>query len=141
MTVAAAKNLVRKKLARVSKKHHYMPVFYRKRWAGADGRICEFSKPYENTLKPKRVHPAGTGYVSSLYEMKGLKDELKDQFEALFLSPVDSKAADALSIMEKDDSAHIWNSEERSAWTRFLLSLLMRMPEDIRDLKAYVVAD
>ena len=33
-------------------KHHYLPVFYLKQWAGKDGRLCEFSRPYKN-VKPK----------------------------------------------------------------------------------------
>ena len=37
-------------------KHHYLPVFYLKSWTGADGRLCEFSRPY--TLKPGQVMPA-----------------------------------------------------------------------------------
>jgi Protein of unknown function (DUF4238) len=124
--------------AQVSKKHHYLPIFYTKRWAGNDGRICEFSKPYASKIKPKRVHPAGTGYVRGLYDMKGLSEELKDQFERLFLKPVDAKAADALFIIENSLASHVWNSDDRSAWTRFILSLLMRMPEDVEHLKALV---
>src|SRR5580692_1218431 len=46
-------------------KHHYIPVFYSKEWAGPDGRLCEYSRPYD-VVKPKRVHPDGTGYVRGL---------------------------------------------------------------------------
>jgi hypothetical protein len=68
--------------------------------------------------------------------MKGVDEELKDQFESSFLQTVDSKAADALAILERDDPAYKWNSNERSAWTRFILALMFRMPEDVQDMKA-----
>ena len=58
-------------VASASEKHHYLPVFYLKEWAGPDGRICEYSRPYD-VVKPKRVHPGGTGYVRGLYAIEGL---------------------------------------------------------------------
>ena len=123
-------------------RHHYLPIFYTKRWALADdGRLCEFSRPFGRVVKPRRVHPAGTGYVDGLYGMRGLSPSLIDQFESLFLSPVDSKAADALSILEQNDPPHVWTSDERSAWTRFILTLVMRMPSDVADLKQIVADD
>lgn len=124
----------------LSRKHHYLPVFYTKRWSTGDQRLCEFSKPYGGTVKPRRVHPEGTGYVRGLYNMRGLPNELKDQFEKLFLQPVDTKASDALAILESDGISHKWRSEERNAWTRFILSLMLRMPEDIENLKAISVS-
>jgi len=45
-------------------KHHYIPVFYLKQWAGVDGRVCEFSKPYDR-VKPRRAHPDGTAYSTA----------------------------------------------------------------------------
>jgi hypothetical protein len=47
-------------------KHHYIPQFYLNRWAGTDGRLCEYSRPYD-IVKPKFVHPSGTGYERGLY--------------------------------------------------------------------------
>ena len=47
-------------------KHHYSPVFYSKEWAGPDRRLCEYSRPFK-LVKPKRVHPDGTGYERGLY--------------------------------------------------------------------------
>jgi hypothetical protein len=42
-------------------KHHYIPEFYLKQWAGPDGRLCEFSRPYKRVL-PRMTHPGGTGF-------------------------------------------------------------------------------
>jgi Protein of unknown function (DUF4238) len=54
-------------------KHHYIPVFYLKQWAGADGRICEFSRPYDR-VKARRVFPDATAYVHGLNKIWGIPD-------------------------------------------------------------------
>jgi len=113
-------------------KHHFLPVFYLKQWAGTDGRLVEFSKPYKNVVKPRRVHPKGTGYVDRLYTIDGLPDELAQEIEREFLSPVDSRAADAMHalLMRKTLS-----DAQRAAWAAFLGTLLLRMPQDIEKFK------
>jgi hypothetical protein len=41
-------------------KHHFIPVFYTKEWGGPDGRVCEYSRPYD-VVKPNcRLCPRGT---------------------------------------------------------------------------------
>jgi hypothetical protein len=116
-------------------KHHYLPKFYLKRWAIYGARLCEFSRPRENKLMSQMVYPDETGFVRGLYEMRGMPGRLREQFELLFLSPVDSQAADALSVLEKS-GRDILTDRLRISWTRFLLTLMLRMPEDVADLKA-----
>lgn len=48
---------------------------------------------------------------------------------------MDSLAADALVALERDGSQARWDGDSRSAWTRFILSLLLRCPEDIESLR------
>ncbi|QRE76991.1 DUF4238 domain-containing protein [Methylobacterium aquaticum] len=117
---------------RNSQKHHYMPVFYLKQWLNKDGQICEYKRLANGAVKPRRTHPSGTGYVRGLYDFVGLEDpELREAFEREFLKPVDTRAAELLQDINAGRRA-MNNPEKRSAWTRFLLSLLMRMPEDIK---------
>ncbi|MCV3206916.1 DUF4238 domain-containing protein [Mesorhizobium sp. YC-39] len=112
-------------------KHHFLPVFYLKRWAQTDGRLVEFSKPFGNEVKPKRVHPEGTGYISRLYAIQGLPDEVAHEMEREFLSPIDSRAADALNTMLDGGE---FSTTQRLAWAGFLATLLSRMPSDIKTL-------
>ena len=114
----------------VPQKHHYLPEFYLSRWKGAGGQLCEFSCPY-NQIKSKRVHPAQTGYVLRLYETRGLPLEQAQQVEQLFMQPVDTLAATALAMLENDDGRIHREPNPRSAWSCFIMSLLMRMPEDL----------
>jgi hypothetical protein len=117
-------------------KHHYIPVFYTKRWAGTDGRLCEYSRPYRQT-KPRRVHPDATGYVRGLYTIPGVPPEIAEHLERRFLLYADSAAADALNIL-LSDSPFITTSTPRSAWSRFMLSLMLRNPEYVARLSALV---
>ena len=115
-------------------KHHFLPVFYLKRWIGDDGRLVQFSRPYRE-VKPLRRHPEGIGFITRLYTVEGLAPELANEMEREFLSPVDSRAADALRIMIDTKKVDSLSAAQRIAWAAFLCSLLMRMPDDIYKLK------
>jgi hypothetical protein len=55
--------------------------------------------------------------------------------ETEFLSPVDSKAAEALVAMIESGSVSNLSEPQRAAWTAFLNSLLVRMPDDIQKMR------
>ncbi len=116
-------------------RHHFLPVFFLKNWAGADGRLVEFSKPYGKVVKPKFVHPKATGFINRLYAIEGLPGELSYEVEKSFLSPVDSRAATAMKALLAGARP---TTAERDAWARFVMSLLMRMPAEITLLKNLV---
>jgi hypothetical protein len=111
-------------------RHHYIPVFYLKRWRGNDGRICEFSRPYRE-IYSRRIYPIQTGFVDRLYEMKGVPAAIAQRVEDEFMKPVDSLASIALAMLENQDEKITHDAKYRSAWSLFLMALLMRMPEDL----------
>jgi hypothetical protein len=121
------------------KKHHYLPAFYLKRWTSEDGLLIEYSRPWKNELRDKRVHPNATGYVKGLYELRDLPPETAQQAEELFFKPADTHAADALDLLY-ENSMPTWQTRERSGWSRFLVSLLLRTPEEIPRVKAALAA-
>jgi hypothetical protein len=111
-----------------AKKHHYLPVFYLKQWAlQPGGKVVEFSRPFGPEVKPRRVHPSGTGYVNRLYASE-FAEVGAWEMERDFFSPVDSRAADA---MRRLISGAVLSDAERQAWATFVVSLLCRMPEDV----------
>lgn len=115
-------------------RHHYIPVFYLKRWAGRDGRLCEFSRPHKDVV-PLRRAPSGTGFVDGLYALKGFPPELTQQVEERFFKTVDDGAAEVLRLLEKDGDRALLSVEQRSSWSRFILSLLTRCPEDLANFR------
>ncbi|AZO34033.1 MAG: DUF4238 domain-containing protein [Mesorhizobium sp.] len=124
-------------------KHHFLPVFYLKEWAGADGRVVQFSRPRPNDkeVKALRRHPSAVGYINGLYAVEGLPEKVANLFETEFTRPVDTEAAAAMRrlMMGRFDSDA--TPKEAVAWIKYLLSLMMRMPADIRRLKHYVKHD
>lgn len=51
------------------------------------------------------------------------------------MSPLDSAAAEALAALEKGDPRMRRDPQMRSAWSRFLMSLMMRMPDHLDTLE------
>jgi hypothetical protein len=116
-------------------RHHFIPAFYLSRWAsGDDGRLCQYSRPYDRVVRNRR-HPTATGFADKLYELRGLEDDLTNMVETKFFSPVDNAAADALALMEAEGNRARWNSQKRTGWAVFLHSLLLRAPEDVAAFK------
>jgi hypothetical protein len=116
-------------------KQHYIPQFYQKRWAGADGRLCEYSRPYD-VVKARMVYPAATGYQAGLYTIRDVAPQIANHTENVFLADADNGAADALVKLSTPD--YIWTSKPRSAWTRFIMSLMHRTPERVEYMKKQI---
>ena len=117
-------------------KHHYLPVFYLKQWAGQDGRLCEFSRPHKE-VKPRMTHPAGAGYIHGLYTFDDVAPEIRDFLEQQFFLKADDRAHVALQFMLTDQLD--FDALTRSAWSRFLMTLLHRNPEGIERTRRQVI--
>ena len=111
--------------------HHYIPKFYLKKWTLADQRLCQYSIPFGQTVKPLRVHPSQTGKKDDLYKLYGFPESISQQVESDYLKLVDGNAKHALDYLCENKTISFSNSKLRGAWTQFFLSLLTRMPEDI----------
>jgi uncharacterized protein DUF4238 len=120
------------------KKHHYIPKFYLKQWAGGDGRLCEFSRPFKRVV-PRRTHPDGTGYQRGLYTFNELPPVLADFIESQFLQLADDRACATLKELLIDNVDV--GADAKSAWSRFLMTLMHRNPERIAHLRASVTAN
>jgi hypothetical protein len=121
-------------------KHHYVPEFYLKRWA-KENEIWRFSRPYGSEVKAHKVVPKGTAFEINLYKVQGAPPEKAQAMESDFLKKVDAQAAEALVQLENGLDENKWTSESRSAWSRFLLTQMLRAPEDIAQLKSSVAED
>jgi hypothetical protein len=119
-------------------KHHYIPAFYTKRWADpVTHQLIEFSKPRDEVIS-RRKHPNATGFLTRLYELRDFPDQSRQRIEERFFRPVDNGAHGALSLLETDGPPAIErDTSKRSAWIRFIMSLLLRCPEDLAFLRKY----
>jgi Protein of unknown function (DUF4238) len=117
-------------------KHHYIPVFYLKQWAGADKRVCTMRK-VQSGLWVDRLSPKGTGYKKDLYRIENVAPEEAQSFESVFLKLTDNDASLALKKLLRRDRN--WTDKLRSAWARFILSLLFRNPEAVTRIRDHVL--
>jgi uncharacterized protein DUF4238 len=112
-----------KRACPVGPKRHYLPVFYLRRWAGRDGRLCEYSRPWDR-VKPRMTHPDGTGYEHNLHS------EPVEQW----LKLVDQRAFDVMDMLLDGRDISALDLDQRSAWSRFVMSLVRRNPEKVASI-------
>lgn len=127
-------------------KHHYIPQFYLEPWINreADNKLTEyrrlkFDHEQHHRLEIKRRGKMETGWENNLYIIPGATKETKQNVERIFMGAVDGKAALARDMMLEGKVP--MEPELRHAWSRFLLSLMIRTPEEIRAFKTKVRAD
>jgi Protein of unknown function (DUF4238) len=110
--------------------NHYIPIFYQKRWAiRPDRRVCLYSRPYKRA-HVQRKHPKGVGYQRDLYTVTNTDAAVATYLERQFFKTTDDLGSKALAVIE----AGQWQPMDtriRSGWTRFIMSLLHRNPEQI----------
>jgi hypothetical protein len=111
-------------------KHHYIPEFYLKQWVGPDGQLIEFCRRYKNRVVARSTAPGGTGYTPGLYSIPSAPLHVENVFENSYLNKADGLAAQSLSIMLNEN--YVPTGPEKTAWTRFLMSLLYRTPEGVQ---------
>jgi hypothetical protein len=116
-----------------SQKHHYIPEFYLKRWAGLNGQLCEFAHRYRG-VAPRMTHPGGTGYEMNLYSIPSLGAALANVLEDRFFKTTDQFASDALMAFEVTETVDL-SADLRSGWSRFIRSLQERAPDRLAWLK------
>jgi hypothetical protein len=118
------------------RKHHYLPVFYTKWWAGPDGRVERFSK-HGDTIVDRRVSPSRVGWQKDLYRIPQTAPGYEQAIEQLFFKDLDNKAALALWTMNRAtrSTRKPLSQLEVSAWATFMMSLFHRSPEYLADVK------
>jgi hypothetical protein len=116
-------------------KHHFIPVFYLKHWAGADEQICEYRRRYHGVL-PKRVFPDATGYVHGLYSVPGLPKDDEQYVEKKFMQRIDNDAALALCwMLDETKPPGDLPDPLKVRWAQFVYSMTFRAPNVIERMQ------
>jgi hypothetical protein len=119
----------------IPRKHHFVPVCYLQQWCSyKDGKLYEFSVKHGKFIS-KRVGPRRTGFEENLYSFPELPADAAQHLESKFLQLVDSEAAIALR-RQLALSIEPWPPKLVTAWSRFLISLVMRHPDVMREFRA-----
>jgi hypothetical protein len=114
--------------------HHFIPVFYLKKWAGPNGKLVQYSHPHPKKFIIKPVGPRATGFEKDLYGFPELPEELAQYLESKFLARTDEVAA---KVHKKllDGTATPWTPETRSSWSRFAINFLIRHPHPFAEIR------
>ena len=115
-----------------SQRHHYIPEFFIRRWAGEDGQVWSYTRPYK-ALDRKRKFPSATGFEFDLYALSGGDPEARHSIETDFMQRVDSRAAQALQEVVAKRGA-VEDVRLRSDWSRFVMSLISRSPSRVQEI-------
>jgi hypothetical protein len=121
-------------------RHHYIPEFYLKQWCSPapNGQLYEYCRRYQGVVA-RPTYPSGTGYAHNLYTFNKLSDENRDFLENKFFLISDNKANSALQNLLRHDLN--LSNEQRSGWSRFLMTLRYRNPEAIQRLQAKIASE
>lgn len=111
-------------------KHHYVPIFYSKWWAGPDGLVERFTK--HSDVVVRRVHPSRVGWAKDLYKIPG--EDQTSILEEQFFRRLDNVAASALRKMNATPPQHL-SPDETTAWSIFMRALMHRTPEYMVETK------
>ncbi|WP_442577833.1 DUF4238 domain-containing protein [Mesorhizobium sp. ASY16-5R] len=121
------------------RRHHYIPQFYLRPWLGADHKLEEYGHvPPTGEIRSRRRGTKSTGYEDDLYSIPGATAETRQNIERIFMGTVDKTAADARDMLLR---GVIPTGPERQAWARFLMSVVMRTPEEIRLMKEHYTSN
>lgn len=110
--------------------HHYIPEFLLRGWVGEDGRLERFTRPYGSKIHVKRVYPSQVGFERRLYDFAPYDEKKFAGLELAYFQPIDDLAAKARDKLLTNIGGD-WSPELRSAWSRFLMSLIHRDPESL----------
>jgi uncharacterized protein DUF4238 len=113
-------------------KHHYIPVFYLNQWRGSGGKVVAFRRHHGRVVATPKP-PKRTGYVEGLYWLHGFPNKIANRIEEAVMGHVDHNAAIAHRYIMQDKIGNI-STEIRSAWTRFVVGLLIRSPANIKNV-------
>lgn len=116
-------------------RHHFLPRFYLSRWGNARGEISTFSRK-RGKLVVREYAPRTIGAERGLYALNGVAPEHRNAIERDFMGPeIDDPAARALRLLLGEELLDL-TMPVRMAWVRFLMSLLVRLPGQLRKIKA-----
>ena len=111
--------------------HHYVPQFYLRQWAGADGRVWRYRREPSGLITERAVAPKGTAFEPDLYAVVDAGEIRPPHdphiIETDFLSPIDNAAAPILKKLNESSPSPL-DDAERTAWALFMNSLNERSP-------------
>lgn len=115
------------------KHHHHVPQFLLGGWCRADGRVAVYSRKASRLVIDWRT-PKHTGYEPHLYSISSLLEDREWVEREVMSKHVDGPAAPILARLLAGDLKN-FNSDDRTAWARFVMAQWWRSPDMIAKLR------
>lgn len=110
--------------------HHYIPQFLLRGWCNKAGILTVYTRRNGLVVTSER-HPRATGFEPNLYALEQVPPERKHVVENEFFSPhIDARAAPILKKIVEGGFKQV-TTDERSDFSRFILSLRARHPDAV----------
>jgi Protein of unknown function (DUF4238) len=110
--------------------HHYVPQFLLSRWCQSNGKLTVYSRAQGRVITSE-LHPRSTAFERDLYAFKMGPQDRRQAIETDFMSKrIDSPAAPIVQKIVDGKLASL-TADERSDFTRFILSLRARHPDAV----------
>ena len=107
------------------KRHHFLPVFYLKRFTDSSGLLWQFDLRHRAAVNPFQTTPRNAAVESYLYAPGVGPDPRNDDFESWLGSHVDAPSAPVIAKLCAD---RVLAGHEQLVLARFVVSLRLRTP-------------
>jgi hypothetical protein len=116
--------------------NHYVPQFLLEGWCNADGKLTVYSRRHGRVVASE-LKPRSTAFETNLYAYHAVPPEKRHAIENEFMSPkIDAPAALIVEKILKGRFTEL-TIDERSDFTRFVLSLRARHPDAVAIARAH----
>ena len=114
--------------------HHYIPQFLLRGWCNQSRRLTVYSRQQKGIVT-STLNPRSTAFEPNLYTYEQVPPEKRNAIENDFISRIDTAASLIVQKMLNGGLPNL-TVQERSDFTRFLLSLRARHPDAVALMKA-----
>jgi hypothetical protein len=120
-----------------SKRHHYIPQMYLKRWNNSSGKIYVYSPNRSKKIECEESTAKITGYEEHLNRLKGLPGDTKYLLEHQYFGGLDGIGSNLLDDMERSnfDTFMIRDIERRIQFSKIFGGFRLRHPIEIYKLE------
>ena len=111
-----------------SKTHHYVPVFYLKRWCNCDGKL-HVVRNINGRIDRQYHPPKKVGFETHLYSYDEKFSAIdRAEIETKYFKPLDDRGA---VVIRKFLAGKEISPKDRMLWAQFLTSMKVRIPESV----------
>ncbi len=115
-----------------SRRHHYIPVFLTKAWADQSNKVIRYAK--YKAIERRTVYPTAVFYIDDLYRLPLDSGSDAQRLEDKFFKHLDCRASDIHRRLSGSPSPQL-SSSQRLDWSIFVLSLILRSPQNVYSQK------